>query len=222
MNADLLLCANLKCTKEEGGARRWFDPRHRPGKATTCSPECTEELEVEKRKKRWERKGPAQNALLRERRKPIIKRMPLRTLVRIRWTRTPNMVLCACLKCTKGEDGGRKWFDSKGGAICCSKDCRREYRKEYTRNWVATNREYVPKTSGKKPCELRGELAAVMDLPDCDVWFDAVDASKYCCPDHKRLGRLAKQRIRLAKKSVSDDPASRWPLANLYFMVFKP
>jgi hypothetical protein len=194
----MLLCANLKCTKGENCGRKWFDPRRRPGNATTCSPECTKELEVEKRKERWKRLGPKRNAELREQRKPIIKRLPLGTLVRERWTRAPNMVLCDHLKCTKGEDGGRAWFDGKKGAIFCSGDCRKEYKKgyarEYKRNWV----EYIPKSPAKKPCEFRGELAVVMNLPDCDVCFDALDASKYCCPEHKHQGRMAKQRIRVA------------------------
>jgi hypothetical protein len=200
----MLLCANLKCTKGENGGRKQFDPQHRPGKATTCSPECTKELEVEKRKGRWKRVGPAQNALSRERHRPIITQMPLGTLVRTRWSRPPNMKHCP-FRLDNGELCGKE-FDSRKGATHCPEHRGKIRKQAYLKQYYSDNVE-VLSAQGKKArwAEQKQDRPPIMkecQNPNCPYGEDGrpkqferrMGKNEYCSKECRMAVWLASQR----------------------------
>lgn len=184
----LPLCANLKCTKGENGGRKRFDPRHRPGKATTCSPECTKELDVEKRKGRWARVGPAWNALSRERHRPIITQMPLGTLVRTRWSRPPNIKPCE-FRLESGELCGEE-FDSKKGATHCPKHRGKVRKKAYLKQHNVDNYETISKNNktrhaarkqNKPPVTCKNPVCPHGENGQPKQWVRRMGKNDYCC-----------------------------------------
>jgi predicted nucleic acid-binding Zn ribbon protein len=185
-------------TCQRDGCGKIYDRRERPPLAKTCSPECSTIFAPAQRKKRWAVIGEKANALSRERHRPIIKRLPLGTLVRERWTRPPNMVVCANLKCDKGENGEPKVFDSKRGAVTCSPGCsdalNKRRKAKSNRKWRTNNPEKAAELAQRKSAAQRAKTKArvwVTNTCFCGDKFKAQWSDTMACPKHRKLRRRA-------------------------------
>jgi hypothetical protein len=169
------------------GCPKWFDPKTRPGPAVTCCTECSEEYDRAYRKNRWEGEiGEAQNALSRERHKPIITVLPLGTVVREKWSRLPNMVPCAFPDCTVV-------FDSKKGATFCPEH--RDQREQvYQQNYQADHKAELKIYHHDRHAEKKANTPLVMmtcQNPACPFgedgqpkqWVRRIGKNDYCCKE---------------------------------------
>jgi hypothetical protein len=163
---------------------KWFDPKTRPGRAKTCSTECSEKYDKAFRKERWGRIGDDQNALYSERRQPIITVLPLGTVVRGKWSRAPNMVPCAFPGCAVE-------FDSKKGATFCPEH-RPQREQVYQQGYRIEHKEALQAYHKERHAKKKKNTPTVMITcgnPDCPngengrpkEFKNGPGAPKYCC-----------------------------------------
>jgi hypothetical protein len=137
--------------KEVGKAPRCGNPFRAVGVKKTCSSDCEHKLRLEWGRKNYRRHAPEILAQLKQKRDQPDPARP-RTLPR----------RCENPNCPYGENGQPKMFVNRKGALCCSDECLKAYRKAEAHQYYLDNPEKWQRSNAKRTERERAERIPTM------------------------------------------------------------